>query len=147
MIVHSGTGELMVGVKTWSAIVGATAIALLASAPAEAQARRRIAIANDCGRPVQVMVHHADAYHNWHPHGWYQYAAYERYAYVKASGVQLTQLEDHNLYFYAETTDGGTPERWQGGGPEVQFKGGYYRTMKANTFVDRDGDLAIRLTC
>lgn len=113
----------MVGVKTWSAVVGAAVVALLASTPAEAQARRRIAIANDCGRPVQVMVHHADAYHNWHPHGWYQYVANERYAYVKANGVQLTQLEDHNLYFYAETTDGGTPERWQAVGRRSSSRG------------------------
>ena len=114
---------------------------------AVAQARRKIVFANDCRRPVQLMVYHADAYRNWHPHGWYKFDAYETYSYIRSSGVILTQLEDHNLYFYAETTDGGSILRWQGSGPEVTYQGGTYRTTNANTFVNSDGDIAIRLTC
>lgn len=126
----------------------ASAIALIASTGgAEAQASRKIVFANDCRRPVQLMVYHADAYRNWHPHGWYKFAAYDTYSYIRASGIVLKQLEDHNLYFYAETTDGGSVMRWQGGGPEVNYQGGTYRTTNANTFVNSDGDIAIRLTC
>lgn len=128
----------------------ASAVVMIAStAGANAQAVRKIVIANDCSRPIQMMIYNASTYRNWIPHGWYKFAAYESYSYVRSQGVILTQLEDHDLYFYAETTDGGTVTRWQNtsSGISVEYQGGTYRTMKANTSINDDGDMAVRITC
>ena len=118
-----------------------------ASAPAEAQALRKIYFQNACARPVQVLIDSADDYHHWQPHAWYKYAAGEGSYLNDANHKPLRQLEDHSIYGYAETTDEARTLHWQGDGPEVDYQGGLYRTMKFNTKIDEDGDVLVRLTC
>ncbi|WP_375396967.1 hypothetical protein [uncultured Sphingomonas sp.] len=129
----------------------ASLVLTIASTPgAYAQALRKIAIANECSRPIQMIVYSANSYHNWQPHGWYQFVANDPYSYVRTKGVILTQLEDHDLYFYAETTDGQAVLRWQdtsGASVNVEYQGGTYRMIKAKTFLNEDGDTALRVTC
>lgn len=115
---------------------------------AGAQASRFIYIYNNCRRPIQLFVHHADQYRNWHPHGWYHYRPYEG-TYIEANGVRLSQLEDHDLYIYAETTDNQATGRWQGTSddPYVRFDGGGYRVRRMNYTVDNNGDYSVRMSC
>ncbi len=129
-------------------VIAAAVVMMFAFAgEAHAQALRKIVFANDCNRSIQLFVYSADSYHNWQPHGWYKFDPNDSYAYIRANGSPLLQLEDHDLYFYAETTDGGSVKRWQGGGPQVNYQGGIFNTMKANTWVNNDGDIAVRITC
>ncbi|NBC36082.1 hypothetical protein GTZ99_05865 [Novosphingobium sp. FSY-8] len=120
---------------------------LFAATAADAAPRRKIYIKNACNRPLQVLVHHADGWRNWHPHAWYQYEPGEGSYVNNSDGEKLTQMDDHDLYMYAETTDDRRTLRWEGGGPEVTWRGATYTTMKMNTSVDRDGDRVVRLTC
>ncbi|HYF06751.1 MAG TPA: hypothetical protein VD970_03970 [Acetobacteraceae bacterium] len=116
----------------------------LTGAPAEAQNARQIIFHNDCPRPVRILIHHADGYRNWHPHAWWNFAPNER-SYLLWDGRRLTQLDDHDLYFYAEATDG-SRQVWDGNDTRVEWRGAQYNLRRARTGID-GGDLVVRLTC
>ena len=66
-----------------------------------------------------------------------------RLSFIAVEGRVLTQLEDHELYFYAESTDG--TFSWEGG-TFVNFNGTRYPMRKATTVVER-GNLVLILNC
>lgn len=127
--------------------VAAIAVLLTFSGEASAQAQRKLVFANDCKRPIQLWVYHSPTRGNYQPHGWYKFDAWDSYSYVRTGGTPLMHLEGEPLYFYAETTDGGTVQRWQGGSISATYQGGTFQMTKANTFVDDNGDIGTRITC
>jgi hypothetical protein len=112
--------------------------------PVRAQMRREIVFTNDCRRPVRILVHHADGYQNWHPHGWYYLPAFTSST-LRDRGVVLTQSDGHDLYYYAEPTDGSSGA-WEGNDASVMHEGVRYSLLRANATV-RGGSLNVRLTC
>jgi len=126
---------------------GAAALALVCAPAAKAQALRKLYVTNACHRPVQMLIEHADTYHNWRPQAWYKFPPGEGSYLKNAEGKMLLQLEDHEVYGYVETTDGNAMLRWQGDGPKADWQGAIYRTVKFTTRIDNDGDMVIRLTC
>ncbi|HYJ30398.1 MAG TPA: hypothetical protein VEW25_08675 [Allosphingosinicella sp.] len=132
-----------------SLIVGAfqmVTLATLASSPANAQPTRIIAVWNDCPHPIEFIIHHADRPGYWHPHAWYRLNANQSLGRFSDNGVVLTQLVDHTLYIYAQSTDG-SRIFWQGTGPRITYDNAYYSTVAAPTFVNRLGETIARLTC
>jgi len=128
-------------------IVGALASLATFASDAHAAGRRNIYVRNACNRPIELLIDHADGYHNWHPHAWFRFAAGEG-GYLRGSeGNILSQSEDHELYGYARTTDRGWPLYWEGNEQEVIWQGAAYKETKLNTTVDSDGDLVVRITC
>lgn len=112
--------------------------------PAEAQVKRYISFQNDCGTAIRVYVSHADGYRNWHAHGPFIIQAYEGPIRLEANGVTLTQTENHEFYFYAESLDG--RRVWEGRDYTAILNGVTYRMRRASVEVD-GGWLNARLTC
>jgi len=117
-----------------------------ATKPASA-ALHKIYVRNVCPRPVQVLIDNAEVEHTWQPHAWFQLKANEATYLTGPDGAKLSQLADHQLYFYAETTDSAEAMRWHGDGPEVQWQNMIYRTARITPVIDKDGDFVLRLTC
>lgn len=124
-------------------LLAASALALPAL-PAEAQVRRFIAFENTCNFPVRVYISHADGYRNWHPHGPFVIQAREGPIRLEANNVTLTQTENHELYFYAESLDGN--RFWDGSDHTATYNGVNYRMRRANVEIE-GGWLNARLTC
>ena len=139
------TTSYRIALGTFAAI----AIAATASpAPVSAQALRSIYVRNDCYRPIELFVRHADEYRSWHQHGWFRLRPY-RGTYLSANGARVRQLENHRLYFYAQTTDGGRTNYWQGGRNDslISFRGAAYRIRRALYSINARGDYQFRITC
>lgn len=120
-----------------------TLVAAGMASAAQAEIRRPIQVQSVCDRPLRIMISHADGYRNWHPHGWWVFQPKEGPKSLAVEGRVLTQLEDHELYFYAESTDG--TFSWEGG-TFVNFNGTRYPMRKATTVVER-GNLVLILNC
>jgi len=127
----------------FGSLLTASALALSAL-PAEAQLRRFISFENACNFPVRVYISHADGYRNWHAHGPFIIQPYEGAIRLEANGVTLTQTENHELYFYAESLDASIS--WGGTDHTVTHNGVNYRMRRAYVEVD-GGWLNARLTC
>jgi hypothetical protein len=127
----------------FGSLLAASALALPAL-PAEAQVRRYIAFENSCDVPVRVYVSHADGYRNWHAHGPFIIEPYRGAIRLEANGVTLTQTENHDLYFYAESLDGS--RIWDGRDHTAGYNGVNYRMRRAYVEVE-GGWLNARLTC
>ena len=130
--------------KSAIAAVALAALNVGAAAPAQAQVRRYITFENACGLPVRLYVSHADGYRNWHAHGPFVLSAYQGATRLDANGIILTQTEDHDLYFYAETTNGTVI--WDGTAHAASFNGVTYMMRRAPVAVV-GGELGTRLTC
>lgn len=113
-------------------------------APAQAQIRRYISFENACNRAVRIYISHADGYRNWHPHGPFELSANEGPIRLEANGVTLTQTENHDLYFYAESLDGA--EVWDGNDHTATYNNINYRMRRAVVEIN-GGWLNARLTC
>jgi hypothetical protein len=110
---------------------------------AHAQDRPYISVDNDCEKPLRLYIQHADRYRNWHPHGPYIFAANEGPRRLEDNGVTLTQLTNHDLYYYAELLDGSGS--WSGD-YKVKYDGRILRMKKANPNLV-NGQLRITLSC
>lgn len=131
------------GRRLFGSLLTASALALLA-VPAEAQVRRYIAFENTCNVAIRVYISHADGYRNWHAHGPFVIQAHEGPIRLEANGLTLTQTENHDLYFYAESLDG--RRIWDGRDHTATYHGVNYRMRRAYVEVD-GGWLNARLTC
>lgn len=135
----------MRGAKTTSRRGAALALWLLAAAaPAAAQNAREIVFFNDCSRPVRVMVHHASAERAWTARAWWSFRPYER-SFLMWEQRRLVQLDNHDIYFFAEATDGSRLV-WDGTAATAEWNGVQYPLRRATPSVV-DGNLQIRLTC
>lgn len=125
-----------------------TSAALHGSAIAQQADTRAIYVNSFCKYPVRVVVHHKDSQANHHPHGWYVFDAYEE-SRLQASDVVLRQVVGENLYFYAETVRrSGVPELvWGGSDATASFEGVSYDLKRAHLFVNKSGQLELKLTC
>jgi hypothetical protein len=142
-VAKKGDEMSKLGRRFFGSLLAASALALPAS-PAEAQVRRYIAFENTCNFPVRVYISHADGYRNWHAHGPFIIPPREGPIRMEANGVTLTQTEDHELYFYAESLD--ASRIWDGSDHTVTYNGVNYWMRRANVEVD-GGWLNARLTC
>ena len=134
------------GMLAAALLVGTAVTAVFVPAePAHAQVARELWVKNDCPRPMRFIISHADAYRNWHTHGWWNFSANESAKALTWSGIRLTQLDNHDLYIYGETTDG-SGQYWQGGDFHYEFSGNTYNMMKVPLSVV-SGHLELRLTC
>lgn len=118
--------------------------ALPVAAPATAQSSvlRPILVQNFCNRAVNLWVNHADAWRNWHPHGDFFIPANSS-RYLEDYGIRLNQRTDHDIYFYAEATNGSLT--WEGA--DYRTVNGYSLPMRRQGFILSNGAYAIRLTC
>jgi len=123
--------------------IGASVVALMCSTAAQAQAKRYISIDSVCSKAIRLYVSHADGYRNWHVHGPYALGAYEGPTKLRDSGVVLTQTENHEMYIYAESTDGSYV--WSGD-HGFEYGGLTYNMKKANASLV-DGEFRVKLTC
>jgi len=129
----------------------AVATALAASAltglamPAHAQRNREIFVQNECPAPVRFLISHADQNRNWHPHGWWEFRANQPSTRLLVDDRVITQRDDHDLYFYAESTDN-SGHIWDGTDHSATWVGVTYRMQRANMAVV-DGGLQLTLTC
>lgn len=130
-----------VGLK---AVLASVLLAGLGVPPAIAQESREIAVENRCNRPIRVLIHHADQTRSWHPHAWFNFAAGEGPTALTSDGVTLRQLTDHELYFYAESTDRRLV--WEGNDSATTVGGQSYGLVKANTRVQR-GRTQVTISC
>jgi len=121
------------------------AATLVMTGSAQAQTARTIYMENACRHPIKFLIHHSDTYRNWHPHGWWNFRAFQGSTQLVLSSQTLTQLDDHDLYFYAESTDG-SGVYWQGDATTTTFNGVTYRLQKSNVTLDH-GRLLTRVTC
>ncbi len=122
------------------------AVALVvASTPANAQSTRDVNFQNDCSHPVRILVAHAFDENTWDAHGWYEYSAYEGTSTLEVDGEPLTQLTDHSIFFYAETTDG-ADIFWEGEDHYETYEDVSYGMVKASVEV-KSGKFNVRLTC
>ena len=117
---------------------------LCAGAPAAAQNLRELVFFNDCDRPVRVLVHHAAEERAWTPHAWWTFQPRER-SYLAWEERRLMHLDNHDLYFYAEATDGSRLV-WDGRDAMAEWNGVQYPLRRATPAVI-EGNLQIRLTC
>lgn len=131
------------GRRFFGSMLTASALALSAL-PAEAQVRRFIAFENTCNFPIRVYISHADGHRNWHPHGPFIIPANEGPTRLEANGVTLTQTENHELYFYAESLN--ASRVWEGNDHTVTYNGVTFRMRRAYVEID-GGWLNARLTC
>jgi len=127
----------------FGSLLTASALALSAL-PAKAQVRRYLAFENTCDVPVRVYISHADGYRNWHPHGPFIIQPHRGPIRLEANGVTLTQTENHDLYFYAESLAGDLI--WEGRDHTAIFNGVNYRMRRAIVEVE-GGWLNARITC
>ena len=138
--------KVLGGISKWLIGSALSAAALTAMAgPAQAQVAREIFFHNDCASPVRFVISHADQSRNWHPHGWWNFSAHQEPTRLLVDDRPITQLDDHDLYFYAEATDG-SGNFWDGSDHQATFLGTTFRMQKANMTVE-SGNLLIRLTC
>lgn len=114
------------------------------SASAQAQTLRPIMIENNCYREIRLWVTHADGWRNWHGHGAYLFSAYEPAIALSDRGTRLMQRDDHNLYFYAEATDG-SGVYWGGDYPNT-VNGTTYRMRQAEYSIER-GAFVVQINC
>ena len=126
------------------AAVSIAAVAVGSAGPAEAQVRRYISFQSSCDRPVRLYISHADGYRNWHAHGPFLLGAYQAPIRLEANGITLTQTENHDLYFYAESLDGN--DLWEGTDHAATFNGVTYNMRRAPVTVS-GGWLNAHLTC
>lgn len=126
------------------AAVSLAALAVGSSGPAQAQIRRFIAFESGCDRPVRLYISHADGYRNWHAHGPFVLSAYQRPIRLEAGGVTLSQTDNHDLYFYAESLDGA--HVWEGTDHRATYNGVTYNMRRAPVSLS-GGWLNARLTC
>ena len=120
--------------------VALSTFAVAAPSTAQAQELRPIMVRNACYKQVRLWIHHADAWRNWHPHGSFLINGNAAATYLTASGVRLMQMTDHDLYFYAEATDGsGT---WDGDhtvtvrGVDLPMKPAKYELKYASYYIE-----------
>lgn len=121
----------------------AAATSAIVPTAAQAQDLRPIMIQNNCYKPIRMWVNHADGWRNWYSHGTFNFAGYEPSLYLTANGVRLLQRDDHKLYFYAETTDGGLI--WQGSYPTNVD--GYSLPMREANYSVQYAAYHIQITC
>lgn len=134
--------------KVGAILAGVASFATMSLACVEtsyAQAKREITFNNECNHSVRILVHHADGYRNWHPHAWFYFKAYESGSFISNENVRLTQSDDHELYFYAEATDG-SGKYWEGDDTYVVWEGIRYGLTKAKQVV-RQGRTSVTLAC
>jgi hypothetical protein len=126
------------------ALVALALSPLPAASPALAQSQvlRPILIENLCNRPVNLWVDHSDGWRNWHTHGSFTVGAYAS-TYLSDNGTRLHQRTDHDIYFYAETTNGTVT--WDG--TYMRNVDGYTLPMRRQSVVLKNGAYAIRLGC
>jgi len=122
----------------------AAAFAFLPVDPAHGQIRRYISFQNSCGTAIRLYISHADGYRNWHVHGPFVIQAYGGPIRLEANNITLTQTENHDLYFYAESLDGSGV--WEGTEHSASLNGVTYRMRRAAVTVT-GGWLNARLTC
>lgn len=134
----------MVKAALRTAIAATILFSSIAATPAYAQVRRFISFENRCNRAVRIYISHADGYRNWHVHGPFVIQAFEGPTRLEANGVTLTQTDDHELYFYAESVDGTMSVT--GSDHLATYLGVTYRMRRANVTVT-GGWLNAVLTC
>lgn len=117
-------------------------VATATPAMAQSQILRPILIENLCNRSVSLWVDHADGWRNWHPHGDFTIAPYAS-TYLQANGIRLNQRTDHDIFFYAESTNGTLT--WDG--VYSRYVNGYSLPMRRQSTVLKNGAFAITLTC
>jgi len=111
---------------------------------AQAQVRRYISFENRCNSAIRLYISHADGWRNWHPHGPFIIQGRQGPIRLEANGITLTQTENHDLYFYAESLDGGGV--WEGTDHVATYNGVTYRMRRATVSVT-GGWLNASLTC
>lgn len=126
------------------ASVAAAAFATFLPSTASAQQSREIWFENACRHPIRFLVNHADGWRNWHPHGWWTFRAYQSPTRLLVSDAAIFQRDDHDLYFYAETTNGANLQ-WEGDNRQP-YNGTHYNFVKANVSIQY-GRMNVRITC
>jgi hypothetical protein len=118
--------------------------ALPVAAPATAQSSvlRPILVQNFCNRAVNLWVNHADGWRNWHPHGDFFIPANSS-RYLEDYGIRLNQRTDHDIYFYAEATNGSLT--WEG--YDYHTVNGFSLPMRRQSFILSNGAYALQLYC
>lgn len=111
-------------------------------AAAQSQVLRPILVENFCNRPVSLWIDHADGWRNWHSHGDFTIRAYSS-TYLQDNGIRLKQRTDHDIFFYAESTNGTLT--WDGG--FARTVNGYSLPMRRQSAVLKNGAYVIQLTC
>ena len=132
--------------RVWARVgCGALAAAsLIAAVPAQA-VERDLVLQNDCGHPVRLLIAHAFDDDTWDVHGWYEFSANEESTQLTEDDEPLTQLDDHQVYIYGETTDG-SDVFWEGEDYYGEFGEVTYGMMRAVLEVV-SGDIQVRLVC
>lgn len=126
------------------ALLTASALSILwTAAPAAAQDCRDVYIENACHKTVRIVVNSAARWHDWRNFGWY---TIKRGVNTKllSNDRPICHRLDHDLYFYAETTDG--KFYWEGDDYKAKFRGTTYPMRKASTTRYHGGSL-IEITC
>lgn len=135
----------MIRAKGRSLILAAAAALIFTAVPASAQAMLEVWVNSKCSRPLQIAVAVATKYRAWRGMGWWQFKPYEGPERLTSGGEPVLQLETHDFYFYAETTDG-SHIYWQGEGFHNVVDGRTYDMIKATPGIV-DNHYVITLTC
>ena len=117
---------------------------VVAASPAQA-VERELYFENACAHPVRVLVSHAYDEDSWDAHGWYEFTGNEDASQLVEDDEPLTQLDDHQMFIYAETTDG-SDIFWEGTDHYETFNEISYGMMRPALEVI-SGDLHVRLVC
>jgi hypothetical protein len=122
-----------------SAVLATVSIA----APALAQDCRDVYVENSCHKTVRIVVNSAARWHDWNNFGWYNI---DRGVNTRllSNNRPICHRTDHDIYFYAETTDGKI--YWEGDDYNARFGGATYPMRKASVTRYHGGSL-IEITC
>lgn len=134
----------MIKILKTSACAVAGLLALSMAAPAAAQTGREVWVQNSCPHPIRFVISHSDEYRNWHPHGWWNFSANQASTKLVVSDIAVMQKDDHDFYFYAESTDN-SAKYWQGT-QLTTYNGVQYKMMKASPQLDM-GKFTVNITC